>query len=437
METSLLLINPVVHDFAAYDFWARPLGLLWVGAILRQGGARVSLLDCMDPLSPWLPDSLRPRRARGRGRFVRTHIPRPGALPDINRRYCQYGLPPEVLQRALAGTPRPDAVLVTSGMTYWYPGVAATVEQVKQRWPGVPLLLGGVYASLCPDHAVAHSGADRVLPGPVARHVDTLWDVLSLVGDPPDPFEVLPAHDLAPHADAGALLTSVGCPFRCAYCGVSALQPGFARLPVERVEQEVQAMAGQGIRDIAIYDDAFLAAPVRAAELLERVATLGLGLRLHAASGLACRGMTQRVARAMRRAGFKTIRLGLETADTAAQSALGGKVTTDEFRSTVENLESAGFDREEIGVYVLVGMPGQRRSEMEQTLEVVLDAGARPHLAEYSPVPGSPMFEEANALSQYDLDEPLYHNPTLLPCAGDDLGAAALLEIKQEISQNF
>ena len=430
---TVLLVNPVIHDFAAYDFWARPLGLLWVGALLRHGGARVSLLDCLDPTSPVIPESLRPRRFLGRGRFIRTPMPRPGALPDIGRRYCRYGLPPELLGDTLAKIPRPDAVLVGSGMTYWYPGVTATVEQIKARWPGVLVVLGGVYASLCADHAQSHVGADHVLVGPAAQNLHTLWEMLNLRGVPPEPADVLPAHDLAPHADAGALLTSVGYPFCCAYCGVAALQPSYRPFEPERVEQEVKALTGLGIRDIAIYDDALLVDSDRAAEVLERVAALGQDLRLHAASGLSCRGVTPRVARAMSGAGFDTVRLGLETADPAAQGALGGKVTTADFLAALENLEAAGFSRANVGVYVMVAMPGQRRHEVEQTVDAVLQAGARPHLAEYSPVPGSPMFQAAQVSSTWDLSEPLCHNPTLLPCAGEDLDAAALLEIKAEM----
>ena len=43
-----LLINPWITDFAAYDFWNRPLGLLYVGAFLHQRGHSVRIVDCMD-----------------------------------------------------------------------------------------------------------------------------------------------------------------------------------------------------------------------------------------------------------------------------------------------------------------------------------------------------------------------------------------------------
>ena len=82
------------------------------------------------------------------------------------RRWGRYGLPVEVFEQELDSQSRPDAVLVTSTMTYWYPGPFEAIRRVKARWPGVPVALGGVYATLCADHARAHSGADAVLPGP-------------------------------------------------------------------------------------------------------------------------------------------------------------------------------------------------------------------------------------------------------------------------------
>jgi len=45
---TLLLVNPWIHDFAAYDFWVRPLGLLVLASLLRESGCGVRLVDCLD-----------------------------------------------------------------------------------------------------------------------------------------------------------------------------------------------------------------------------------------------------------------------------------------------------------------------------------------------------------------------------------------------------
>jgi len=34
MAPKILLVNPPVHDFAAYDFWLKPYGLLSVAGIV-------------------------------------------------------------------------------------------------------------------------------------------------------------------------------------------------------------------------------------------------------------------------------------------------------------------------------------------------------------------------------------------------------------------
>jgi len=39
----ILCVNPWIHDFAAYDFWAKPLGLLSIAGILRENKIEVSI----------------------------------------------------------------------------------------------------------------------------------------------------------------------------------------------------------------------------------------------------------------------------------------------------------------------------------------------------------------------------------------------------------
>jgi hypothetical protein len=73
MSKNILLINPWIHDFAAYDFWLKPLGLLYLSGFLRQTGHQVHFIDCLDPyhqamLARGLKQSQ--RHAYGRGKFL-------------------------------------------------------------------------------------------------------------------------------------------------------------------------------------------------------------------------------------------------------------------------------------------------------------------------------------------------------------------------------
>jgi len=209
----LLLINPWIYDFAAYDFFARPLGLLYLAGWLRATGFTVHFLDCLGV-----------RRARpgpfGTGRYPKEIIPAPAALQGITRRYGRYGISEAAFQERLARVPTPAAILVTSLMTYWYPGAAAAIRLARERFPGVPVILGGIYATLCPEHARRHSGADLVVAGPGEAAV---WRLLhEITGFPPagpvwpDPEDLdslpYPALDLLDHPSFIPILTSRGCP---------------------------------------------------------------------------------------------------------------------------------------------------------------------------------------------------------------------------------
>ena len=109
----------------------------------------------------------------------------------------------------------------------------------------------------------------------------------------------------------------------------------------------------------------------------------------HTPNGVHLRGMTDEIAQLMFLSGFKTIRFGLETANENRMKKTGGKTTRAEFIQAVNCLKKAGFSKEEIGIYLLAGLPGQRADEVEESITFVKDCGARPYLTEYSPHTGN------------------------------------------------
>lgn len=123
-SSTILLINPWIYDFAAYDFRVKPLGLLSIASVLRKNGYEIHLIDCLDRKNIKGKDSKEltrtPRRKYGAGHFFKTHIEKPSVLREIPRNYSRYGITPELFEQQLQKVPKPDVVLVTSMMTYWY-----------------------------------------------------------------------------------------------------------------------------------------------------------------------------------------------------------------------------------------------------------------------------------------------------------------------------
>jgi radical SAM superfamily enzyme YgiQ (UPF0313 family) len=220
-----------------------------------------------------------------------------------------------------------------------------------------------------------------------------------------------PAHEFVPRPFAG-LITSWGCPYRCTYCASHRLQPAYVRREPAVVVDEVLACNGLGIRDFAFYDDALLVgAEKHLAPILEGILVRGAKARFHTPNGLHAGEITPGLAKLMRRAGFASVRLSLETTNADRQQTTGGKVSTAAFERAVQHLEAAGFSNRELGAYILAGLPGQPLSEVEDSVRYVHSLGVLARLALFSPIPGTP---EGDQALPPDAD-PLLHNNTVYP----------------------
>ena len=438
-----LLVNPWIHDFAAYDFWAKPMGLFVLAGLLRKSGWAVSVIDCLDRFHPKQPQN-DPKKRYGRGPFHKTPIRKPGALADVKRHFSRYGIQPEWFAADLAEISRPDLILVTSLMTYWYTGVRETISIIKKAWPDPPLILGGIYASLCTDHARANSGADRVTTGPgetaaleLAANISGDNSIIDFDPQNLDSYPY-PAFDLQHRINYVPLLTSRGCPFKCAYCASHIIEPRRLSRSPESILEEIKYWHKDfAVRDFVLYDDAFLADASRhAVPLLEKIIASDIEIRFHTPNALHIRGITPETSGLLFRAGFKTLRLGLETTDFDGREALDRKVTESEFRKASDALTSAGFTAEQVGAYLLAGLPGQKFESIAASIETVKKAGITPIPAYYSPIPGTELWPEAVKASRYDLEsDPIFTNNAILPCIPDTFSWDYIARIKELVAK--
>jgi radical SAM superfamily enzyme YgiQ (UPF0313 family) len=378
------------------------------------------------------------RKQYGDGRFLKTKTEKPLPLKRVPRNYCQYGISENALLERFSSVEKPDLVGITSGMTYWYPGLFKAIEITRKIFRGVPIILGGIYATLCYEHAQKNSGADIVFEG--KDETEPLSLISKLTGfefrNPQSTIRTdsYPAFDLYPHLDYACISTSKGCPFRCTYCASPYLSQGFYRKGPNKVVEEIEYWTTRySVQNISFYDDALLFNPSEHfIPLMREVIRKGIHCKFHTPNGLHIREINDEVASLLFRGGFKTIRLGLETSDETTQMESGGKVKNKEFENAIKNLKRAGYSGEEIGVYIMVGLPGQRAEEAEESIAYVRKMGARPLLTEYSPIPHTPLFEKAKQMSPFDLEnEPLFHNNSILPCQWEGFTLADYRRLKE------
>jgi radical SAM superfamily enzyme YgiQ (UPF0313 family) len=428
----ILLINPWVTDFSAYNFWIKPLGLLYIASVLRESRFRVTLIDCLDY-------SIKTKRY-GDGKFFKKKIEKPLPLKSIPRNYGQYGIPEEMLLKRLSFPEEPDLICVTSGMTYWYPGVFKLIEITRKYFKKAPVILGGIYATLCYEHAMKYSGADIVFNRrgelEAMKLVSDLTNQKLTIQNSKFSIDNLPypSFDLYSQLDYMCIATSRGCPFKCTYCASSFLTKDFIRRdPLEVVDEIENWTRKYGVNNIALYDDALLIEPPKHfIPIMREVIRRGIRCNFHTPNAIHIREIDEEVADLLFRGGFKTIRLGFETSNETTQTETGGKVDNQEFRKAIKHLKRAGYSGEEMGVYIMVGLPGQRVGEVEESIAFVKEAGARPMLVEFSPIPHTPLFEKAKEGSQFDLEnEPLFHNNSILPCQWDGFTMADYRRLKE------
>jgi radical SAM superfamily enzyme YgiQ (UPF0313 family) len=395
----LLLVNPPIYDFTAFDFWLRPYGLLRVGGRLRS-----CTLTAFDYLVS------NKRDAFGRGRFERDPISKPSALADIPRNFYRFGRPREEFRRLLSTTAF-DAVLIQTVMTYWYLGVREVIEDVRALQPNARIVLGGVYATLCSRHAES-LGADVVIDGSNLK-----------------PLE-LPLSDGLPFwegvdREVATLKITDGCPFRCTYCSVPIVYPDFSPRPLDTCIEELRYLAHLGTRHVAFYDDALLFNPERILmPFIEAVLREGLEFSFHTPNALNARFITPALARLMVRAGFKTFYLGFESSDYRWQRKTGGKVYSEEFTDAVGALRQAGASS--ITAYIIIGHPQSGAQNLDASIRFAAEQGARVMLSEFAPIPGTADGEACRPFT--DLDEPLNHNKTAFTYR--TLGAERTNELK-------
>jgi hypothetical protein len=415
MRRRILLVNPPIYDFAAYDFWLKPYGLLSVAGRLR-GQAEFSLFDYLDQSKVagrraegrTLKAGIRPPESDrwGRGRFYCVQIESPAPLRSIPRYFRRFGVPCSLFADCLRERGPFDYVLVQTMMTYWYPGVREVIEDIRLAWPDAKIVLGGNYATLCTDHARS-LGADLVVVG---SDLPPLWQFLEMTPDAGQPA----LWEACERLRVGAIKLTDGCPFRCSYCSVPRVYRGFQPRPLERSLAELELLVGRGAENVAFYDDALLfdADKVLVPFLME-VLRRGIRVNLHTPNALNARFLTADLADLMVRGGFKTFYLGFESASRQWQQGTGGKVFSEELARAVDHLLSAGANPVDITAYQIVGHPDSDIQELEASMRFVHSLGIRGMLADFSPIPGTP---DGEACRRWvDLDEPLMHNKTAFP----------------------
>ena len=409
-----LFINPPVYDFSTFDLWNKPYGLLFIIDLFVKNGWDVFYFDFMDRNHRFY-DGKKKEKKYGCGKYYHQVVDKPDIFKDVPRKYKRFGLPDEIFIEFIHKIGKVDCVLLTSGMTYWYIGVRQTIK-ICRNIIDAPIILGGTYASFCPDHA-AKSGANLIFQG---GDINKFVEFFNTHTD----FSLSPVNNLAPYWRVYEYLsylvvrTSFGCPFSCYYCGVKKIHPEYFLRNIDEVTYEIcENVKRFSIQDVVFYDDALLYNFETGLEkILDSVRKNTCSINYHTPNGIHPRFISKYVAGFLKYSGFRTIRLSVESFDKKIQKQSSFKLFFSEFENAMKNLIDAGFSKQEIGAYILAGLPGQTIDDIIDTICILKQFPCKIKIAEYSPIPGTQDYEITRKIyPSLPLEEPLFQNNSIFP----------------------
>ncbi len=270
----------------------------------------------------------------------------------------------------------PDLIHVTSMFTYWYKNVWKAVRHYKKLYPNAQVWLGGIYVTLCPEHA-RQSGADYVM-----------------VGQHPQAKDYAPDPTLIPYpTDFSYMMTSWGCNRACTYCATHLLYgTGIRQMSPEQLVEELDFLKYVGINKIWLGDDNILHDHENHIDkLCETIIRKRYNLEIHLPGGMSAKDFTQETAYLMRRAGFKEISFALESVshEVLKQMGRGSNVHIDDLSQALGYADKAGFRRIDTNVYFIIGLPYQGKEDILDTLFYLVGQDVWAHPQRFTPIPGT------------------------------------------------
>lgn len=244
--------------------------------------------------------------------------------------------------------------------------------------------------------------------GEGVRRTPAVPPVQNLDGLPFPALDLLPAQSiylyhpvLGRGARATALVTSRGCPFRCAFCYQYPYKNAYRVHSVARIIEEIDFVKRRfGVQSIRFLDDMFTFGRDRILELCEEINRRSIGVTWHCNSRVDL--LDPELIRAMAQAGCRAVNLGLESDRDEDLHRLGKKSQVDP-RHVIEMSNAAGIDV--VGQFIL-GFPWDDRTSI---LRRIRFACSLPLCAAtfwpLIPFPGTKIYQEAlQRFGEFEVD---------------------------------
>lgn len=375
-------------------------GLLKISSFLKAKGNSIHMVDSLSTLDmgkrgleKYVATKKLVKEVRG-GNYEEEKV----SLPQYHFGYSYNKIRKEIDR--LSKNVDFDEIYISTSMTYYHESVHEVVKICKELLPGKKISLGGIYATLCPEHA-KQSGAEEINIGEFCGATDMPTD-LSVLNYVPSYAIIKSTH---------------GCPNNCSYCAVSILEGRKMRYRnLDGVMNDIlEKYHVYGIKDFVFFESNLLVNMERHfLVLLDRIIESGIKIKLHCPEGFEISKVTKKVAEKMYKAGFRKINLALETVSDDMLKRFHKGNTISNFASAVKHLKDAGI--KSVRVFLLVGLPDQDIDSILKSYAYVWKHDCRLTFMPFTPIPKTAEYENyKERFSNRGLEE---LHPILLSCVG-------------------
>lgn len=302
---------------------------------------------------------------------------------------------------------KPDVVGLTA-MTMYISSAAQIAKAIKENFPNIQTVLGGVHVTAEPERTKERYQFDNFVLG------EGELSFSNLLGNDGF-FETLddlpyPAYDLVDLSKyrlsimgttsfrSIGLVTSRGCFGKCTFC-CRKVFPRFRWNSAEYVINELDFFNRQyGITDFLFYDDLFVGNKKRLREICEKL--IGRGYTWSCCSR--CDTMDRKTLELMKKAGCWMIEYGIESGNQEILNLMKKGITKEQIHDTISKTSDAGIVSK--GNFIF-GNFGETVETLEETISFAcglkLDYFQHTFLA---PLPGTEAYERADDFGDFNPD---------------------------------
>ncbi|MFC1685685.1 B12-binding domain-containing radical SAM protein [Nanoarchaeota archaeon] len=363
-----------------------PLGFLYMGALLRDKGYDVKILD--SPCEGYHKTS-------------------------INGDYLTYGLSKEEISNRIKDY-NPDIVGITSMFSAHQENAIDHCNLVKKINPDISVVLGGIHPSLAPKESIMNKSVDYVVIGEGEYRALNLLEALNK-GETSLSFDGVaykkngeaivnplinrikdlnalpqPARDMinmeryiqigvpfgpfSKEDRVEQVMTSRGCPFDCVFCStVNYWGHHFRTRSVDNIIEEIDDLTkNYGVKEIQFADDNLTAHKPRAKELFKRLKPYNLSWCTP--NGLMIQTLDEEMIDLMAQSGAYQLTFAVESGNERVRKEIINKrvPSKEKVKSLIDICHDKGV---QVHGLFIVGFPGEKREEMEDTFNYPYEVG--------------------------------------------------------------